>query len=123
MELTVQVITADIENGVERDCEECPLAIAVYRSLLQEHPELAELIPFVDEERILLFRESDIEFSALLTEEIRKFITDFDENRQVTPFTVTLTFTPDSWREMAWRSSAILLKLPEVCSDHAGKPV
>lgn len=97
MELTVQVTAADIEHGIAEDFEECPVAIAVYRSLVAAHPELAELVPFTDGlDFIHLFRTGDLVYTAASPGVVQRFTHDFDNGQPVTPFTVTLDFAEDS---------------------------
>lgn len=92
MELTVQVTAADIEHGIAQDCEECPLAIAVYRALSTAHPELAELVPFTDGSSVLLYENVNPLYRAEVPEYVTQFIRNFDCDEQVSPFTVSLSF-------------------------------
>jgi hypothetical protein len=100
MELTVIVTEADIKNGKVNECESCPMAIAVYRALLEYDTEMAELMPYVEGNVVHLFRalneepwDHEIAFSADLPVEAQDFVYAFDEFEPVKPFTTTLTFT------------------------------
>lgn len=96
MKLTVEVVQADIDNGIRGECESCPVAIAVYRALVAAHPEHAELIPHVEGEIAHLFDRTDmLAFTAVNPEEVLQFISDFDEFKPVQPFTVELDFQED----------------------------
>lgn len=96
MKLTVEVTQADIDNGVMKECDACPMAIAVYRALVSAYPEHAELIPHVESGMTHLFDRTDqLAFTAVNPEEVTQFIWDFDEFEPVRPFTVELDFQED----------------------------
>lgn len=100
MILTVEVTETDIDNGAVEDCEECPLALAVYRALVAAHPELDDLTPYVNGDSIHLFQgaadtsSQEILFTVNPLPAIAsEFIRDFDGcNPYVRAFTVQLEF-------------------------------
>lgn len=53
-ELEVVTTQEDIDNGVAQECQECPLAISVYRALVAAHPEYSELVPYVHQQAVHL---------------------------------------------------------------------
>lgn len=93
MRLTVNVTQSMIENGETADCEECPVAIAIYRALIDTYPEHAELIPFVTGIGTML-RTADglCAYAADPLEQVRDFIRAFDGGKRVEPFSFELEF-------------------------------
>lgn len=101
MELTVEVTEADISNGVQCFCEECPVAIAVYRALVDAHPDLSELIPSANYCRLYLVNShGDTVYTARTPSGVKHFIRNFDCGQPVEP----QTFTVDFIRPVEWHS-------------------
>lgn len=93
MRLTVNVTQSMIENGETADCEECPVAIGVYRVLADTYPEHAELIPFVTGIGTML-RTADglCAYAAKTPKRVQDFIRAFDSGKRVEPFSFELEF-------------------------------
>jgi len=79
--LTIHVTQEDIDEGVQEDCERCPVARAVERAT-----GISTVVQF---ERISVNCQNKVVF--VTPTYVRIFIKAFDETRLVTPFSFTLT--------------------------------
>ena len=84
--ITVNVTQKDIDEGKERSCERCPVALAVNRALDTDTNECS-----VSGYAVHLDGPTSTGF-AQLPDEAVKFIERFDCRRLVTPFTFNITF-------------------------------
>jgi hypothetical protein len=74
----IQVTAADIAHGLAGDCEECPIALAIYRAL-------SDAGVRVGTGGVTLYREGTNAMLAL-PEAATKFIVRFDHDEPVAPF-------------------------------------
>ena len=83
MEITVEVTQDNIDNGKQRKCRECPIALALHDVFLDSDVVVGEGIVFEDP-------EDGAEQRIPLPAEALKFIKDFDEGFPVRPFVFTI---------------------------------
>lgn len=78
MIITIQVTEQDISTGLAGDCEECPIALAIYRAL-------SDAGVRVGTAGVTLYREGTNAMLAL-PEAATRFIDGFDHDEAVEPF-------------------------------------
>jgi hypothetical protein len=89
---TLEVTQDDIEEGVQEDCEACPVARALYRIAQRFSPRFdAAATAYLG----TLYLEVDGDcWEADTPDKVCRFIQDFDAGKPVHPFTCPLTFRP-----------------------------
>jgi hypothetical protein len=94
----VEVGAWDIAEGQKGSCQDCPVALALLRALRLQGRDVAEVqvngVSIVFWER----RGPDLAtFIAVTHPNLTDWIRDFDQNRPVYPFTVTLEFEREEY--------------------------
>lgn len=80
--ITISVTEEDIANGRRKRCQKCPVAIAMLRAGFYTVWANPGDLTWIDSERN--------EHSCVTPDEVREFITRFDNHEPVAPFTFEL---------------------------------
>ncbi len=87
MKITIKVTKSDIKNGIKRDCDTCPIALAITRVLSPKY--IIEIEP----DQVNIYKHGTILMDCgdyPLPKIAKAFILKFDRGHHVNPFSFNL---------------------------------